>query len=128
MDVRQCSSHKDLVLWQKSLALAIDIQRATASFPRSELYGLVGQMRRAAVSIPSNIAEGAARRTTKDFTAFLHIARGSLAELETQLIIAESVGYLGTAASQELTSKADEISRILTGLLAALRRRSAPVS
>src|SRR3990167_434932 len=120
MDISQCSTHKDLVLWQKSLALAIDIQRATASFPRSELYGLVSQMRRAAVSVPSNIAEGSARRTTKDFTAFLHIARGSLAELETQLMVAESVGYLSPTASQTLMSKADEISRILTGLLAAL--------
>ena len=128
MTLRRCSNHKELVVWQKSLALAVDIHAATAGFPRSEQFGLVAQMRRAAVSVPSNIAEGSARRTTRDFAAFLHIARGSLSELETQMIVAQRVGYLGATASQALVVQSDEVGRMLTALIAALRRRIAASS
>jgi four helix bundle protein len=87
-------SHKDLLLWRKSMDLAVAIHRVSRSLPRAEMFGLVAQLNRAAVSVPSNIAEGSARRTTKEFVAFLHVARGSLAEVETQLMLARRVGYL----------------------------------
>ena len=92
-------SHLNLILWQKAVDLAVEVYRISGAFPRSEVYGLAQQLRRAAVSIPSNIAEGAARRTTREFIAFLHIARGSLAEVETQLLIAQRVGAANSDAS-----------------------------
>jgi four helix bundle protein len=92
MDTDRRRNHKDLILWQKALALATDIHRLTGQLPRHEIFGLSSQMRRSAVSIPSNVAEGAARRTTREFIAFLHIARGSFAELETQLLLTRQIG------------------------------------
>jgi len=87
--------HHELQVWQEAMALVKEIYRITASFPKEEVYALTSQMRRAAVSIPSNIAEGAARNGDKEFLQFLAIARGSLSELETQLLIANDLGYLG---------------------------------
>lgn len=84
-------SFKDLIVWQKSINLVKEIYKATALFPQNETYGLISQMRRAAISIPSNIAEGKKRRTKKDFVQFLRIANGSSAELETQIIIAKDL-------------------------------------
>src|SRR3989344_8802366 len=84
-------SYKELIVWQKAVALSVAIYELTERFPREEVYGLVSQMRRAAVSIPSNIAEGRLRGTRKDFLQFLRIAHGSSAELETQIIIAKSL-------------------------------------
>ena len=84
-------SFKELIVWQKSIELVKEIYKITNSFPKSELYGLVSQMRRSAVSIPSNIAEGKKRRTSKDFMQFLRIADGSAAELETQIIISKDL-------------------------------------
>lgn len=89
--------HNDLEVWGQSIELVTEIYTATALFPVSELYGLVSQIRRASVSIPSNIAEGAARQTSKEFIQFLHIARGSAAELETLLIISQNLGFLKNA-------------------------------
>src|SRR5690242_19387804 len=86
--------HHDLQVWQEGMALAKDIYAATASFPKEEIYGLTSQMRRAAVSLPSNIAEGAARGTKKEFLQFLIIARGSLMELETQILLSKELGFL----------------------------------
>jgi four helix bundle protein len=120
--------HRDLVLWQKSLDLAVDIHRLTRSFPPEERFGLTSQMRRAAVSVASNVAEGAARRTTKDFVAFLHVARGSLAELETQLLLAEQIGYLNGEQCAQQMSRLDEVGKLLTSFLAGLRRRVAALS
>ena len=111
MHNRSGTSHKGLVVWRKSLALAVAIHRLTDNFPRHERFGIVAQMRRAAVSIPSNIAEGAARRTTRDFKAFLHIARASLAELETQLLLATEVDYMAPAALRDIMDMADEVGR-----------------
>jgi four helix bundle protein len=121
-----CRSHKDLVLWQKALALAVEVHRITESFPRTERFGLVSQMRRAAISVPSNIAEGSARRTTRDFAAFLHISRGSLAELETQLVLAQRIGYVNVQLLKETMPRVEEVGRLLTAVLAGLRRRTAP--
>lgn len=89
-----CSDFKKLVVWQKAMALCHDIYLQTESLPKSELFGLTSQIRRCAVSIPSNIAEGQARHSNKEFIHFLNIAYASLAELETQLLICKNLGYL----------------------------------
>ena len=86
-------THKDLEIWKKGIDLVEDIYRFTKTFPPEEMYGLTSQMRRSAVSIPSNIAEGAARQSNKEFLQFLYIALGSLSEIETQLFIAQRLGY-----------------------------------
>jgi four helix bundle protein len=93
--------HHNLLAWQHSVALVEEVYRLTASFPASETYGLVAQMRRAAISIPSNIAEGAARNGSREFVHFLGIARGSLSELDTQLTIAGNLGYLADLTPHE---------------------------
>jgi four helix bundle protein len=115
-------AHHRLEAWQQALALVKTIYTTTSSFPKSELYGLTSQMRRAAVSIPSNIAEGAARETTPEFLRFLYIARGSLAELETQILISRDLGYLNDAES--LQSDLDYISTLLNGLIRSLKTRT----
>ncbi len=114
--------HRDLEVWQRAMDLAADIYRATEHFPPSERYGLCAQMRRAAVSIPSNIAEGAARRTTRDFLAFAHIARGSLAELETQVLLAIRIGLQLDA--QAWPQRMNEVGRLMNGLIRSLRDKA----
>jgi four helix bundle protein len=121
-------SHLNLILWQKAVDLAVETYRLSGTFPRSEVYGLVSQIRRAAVSIPSNIAEGAARRTTRDFLAFLHVARGSLAEVETQLLIAQRVGAVPPNACSALQVLVDEVGRILQAFINSLRERGGAAS
>jgi len=86
--------HKDLDAWKSSMELAVKVYELTDKFPKTEIFGLTNQMRRAAVSISSNIAEGAARQTNKEFTQFLYIALGSNSELETQLLLAKEIGYI----------------------------------
>ncbi len=115
-------SYRELVVWQKSIELAERIYAVSKRFPKEESYGLTSQMRRAAVSVPSNIAEGAAREGTGEFLQFLSTARGSLAELETQLVLAERLGYLPTAQVRELEKMCDEISRMLSGLRKSLKK------
>lgn len=100
-DPRKPQSHKDLTVWQKAMDLVEDIYRITRDFPDEERFGLVQQMRRCAVSIPSNIAEGAGRSSSREFLRFLSIAIGSLAELETQVEIAKRIGYLSEVDSFE---------------------------
>jgi four helix bundle protein len=112
-------THKDLLVWQKAMDFVVEVYDATRNFPANELYGLTNQIRRSAVSIPSNIAEGAARQTDKEFLQFLHIARGSLAELETQLILANRLKYTGTIQ----TDKIEEIRKMLSGLINNIRAR-----
>jgi len=102
------------------MALVLHIYRGTQPFPRSETYGLVAQLRRAAVSVPSNIAEGQARLTTGEFRHFLGNARGSLIEVETQILIAQELGYMEHAESENLLREAAEVGRILNGLLNSL--------
>ena len=86
--------HKDLIIWQKSMGLVEDIYKLTSFFPKEEVYGLTSQIKRAVISIPSNIAEGAARNSKKEFKQFLYIALGSLSEVETQILIAERLNYI----------------------------------
>jgi four helix bundle protein len=99
-------SYRDLIAWRKAMDLVTKIYRVTQSFPRDELYGLTNQLRRAAVSVPSNIAEGQARFSPKEFHHFLSHARGSLVEIETQLTIAQNLGYLTPNQTQPLFDKA----------------------
>jgi four helix bundle protein len=110
-------AHQDLLAWQEAIALVKDIYRLTSGFPREELLVLTSQMRRAAISIPSNIAEGAARSGPKEFLRFLSIARGSLSELDTQLMIAAELGYLEGNAPNERVEKP---FRLIAGLMASL--------
>lgn len=117
------ASYRDLKVWSRGVALSLRVYGVTRSFPDDERFGLVSQLRRCSVSIPSNLAEGHARRSTKDFLRFLTIARGSLAELETQLLIAHELGFLGPAEHAELASLCDDESRMLTGLRKTLERR-----
>jgi four helix bundle protein len=125
----QCSvspivqSYRDLFVWKKSMALVLDVYRCTQAFPKIETYGLTSQLRRAAVSVPSNIAEGQARLSTGEFKQFLGNARGSLVEVETQILIARNLGYLEKDQSETLLGAAAEVGRILNGLLASLNRK-----
>jgi four helix bundle protein len=114
--------HRSLKLWQKAVEFVVQVYQATARFPPSERFGLAGQMRRAAVSVASNIAEGAARRTQKEYAQFLYTARGSTSELDTQLEIARRLGYLKAESFQTLTGMLDEIGRMLAGLIAYASR------
>ncbi len=114
------SSYKDLIAWQKAMELVAMISDATEAFPSHEQFGLVSQLRRAAVSVPSNIAEGRDHYSNRDFVRFLRHARGSLAEIETQLLIAEQRKYLPNSTVTKLTRHVDELRRILSGLIKSL--------
>ncbi len=116
-------SYRDLVVWKKSVALVLSAYRCTQAFPKSETYGLTSQLRRAAVSVPSNIAEGQARLSTGGFKQVLGNARGSLAEVETQILIARELGYMDQNQGHCLLGDAAEVGRILNGLLASLSSR-----
>jgi len=113
-------SYRDLHVWQRAKAFAVEIYRVTEPFPRKEQYGLTDQIRRAAVSIPSNIAEGHIRRSDKVLANHLDIVLGSAAELDTQLEIALEVGYLETQIYQALAAELQEITKMLFGLLAVV--------
>jgi four helix bundle protein len=113
-------SYRDIMAWQKAIELVVDIYSCTRVFPREELYGLAGQLRRAAVSVPSNIAEGKGRRTDREFLLFLHHARGSVFEVETQLTIAGRLGYISETELGELDNSAGEIAKMLNGLIKAI--------
>ena len=114
-------SYRDLLVWQKSIDLVVEAYKVTGRFPKDEQFALVNQMRRAVVSIPSNIAEGYARRTRKEYIQFVQIAFGSGAELETQLLISRKLGYLSEERFKNLNDKLSEILRMLNGLLSSLR-------
>lgn len=115
-------THKDLDVWQKSIAFVTKIYISTDSFPSRENYGLTSQIRRSAISIPSNIAEGASRKSTSEFKQFLYIALASAAELETQLIIAHNLEYLKDNENQSLIEELYSISRMLQGLIKSIIR------
>src|ERR1051325_7930872 len=106
-------SHRDLIVWQKAMDLVESVYAATGSFPREEIYALTSQIRRAAVSIPANIAEGQGRRLTKEYLYFLANARGSLLELDTHLEIALRLQYLDKGSYLDLKTKLDEVGRML---------------
>jgi four helix bundle protein len=116
-------AHKKLAVWQEGVVLATSVYELTEAFPKSEIYGLISQMRRAVVSVPSNIAEGAARYSTKEFAQFLSIAGGSLSELDTQLEIAFKLGFIASAQKKEIDGKIDSISAKLAGLINKVRSR-----
>jgi len=109
-------SYRDLLVWQKRLELCIKVYEVCRNFPRSETYGLIDQMKRASVSVPSNIAEGQARQHAREFRHFLSIANGSLAELDTQRIIAERLAFLSPENSSDLDRLITEIRKILYSL------------
>jgi four helix bundle protein len=115
--------YRDLLVWQKAVSWVELVYRASAEWPSDERYGLISQARRAAVSVPSNIAEGCARRGPVEFIRFLLIARGSLAEVETQLIIARRLDYVSEDRLESLLESSDELSRMLAGLIAKLEER-----
>jgi four helix bundle protein len=112
--------HHQLLAWQQAIVLVKSVYEATAKFPKEELYLLTSQMRRCAVSVPSNIAEGAARSGSREFLQFLGIARGSLSELETQVLIAKELGYLKNYDA--LAEQIDSVFRLLGGLINSLRK------
>ncbi|MBI4791467.1 MAG: four helix bundle protein [Deltaproteobacteria bacterium] len=116
------NSYKELLVWQKSMALVTQIYPATASLPGNELYGLISQIRRSAVSIPTNIAEGYGRHATQDYIRFLKIARGSLFELQTLLEISRNLSYIDTECFQKLIGTDNEIERMLTALIKKLQK------
>ena len=115
-------SYRDLIVWQKAMRLVVAIYKVTQKFPKSEVYGLASQMQRAAVSIPSNIAEGQGLKQTQAYLRHLAIATGSLCELETQIEIAEQLGYLSAEQPSPLL-QANEIGRMLFGLRQSLQAK-----
>jgi four helix bundle protein len=112
--------YSDLIAWQKAMSLVTEIYKISEKFPRREVYGLTNQVRRAAVSIPSNIAEGQGRGTTKDFCSFLRHAYGSLQEVETQIHIAHRLAYIEDSDRTRLIDQCSEVARILNGLISSL--------
>src|SRR5215472_6301142 len=108
--------YTELVAWQKAMDFVEAVYQASKAFPKDELFGLTSQVRRAAVSIPSNIAEGQSRRSSREFLQFLSIARGSLSEVETQLIISKRLNYLSREQLTDLQHKSAELGRVINGL------------
>ena len=109
-------SYRDLIVWQKSVQLAKSVYEVTGKFPRQEQFGLVTQLRRAAVSVPSNIAEGQARRKTGEFIRFISYSEGSIAEIDTQLVLSINLGYCGASEVRDLFQSIAELRRMLSGL------------
>ena len=116
--------HKKLDVWQAAMKSAVMIYKLTDRFPEEEKFGLVSQMRRASVSIPCNIAEGAARQGKREFRNFLSMAQGSLSELDTQLELAILLGYIGTGNLREIGDQLLRIDKMLSGLIRSLRNRT----
>ncbi|MBI5045248.1 MAG: four helix bundle protein [Candidatus Levybacteria bacterium] len=114
-------SYKNLIVWQKSIILVKEVYQLTKNFPRSELYGLTSQMRRSAISIPSNIAEGYGRKSTKEYAQFYGIAFGSARELETQLIIARELQFINVSAFAKIDTLLNEILRMLNTMIQKIR-------
>lgn len=114
-------SYRDLIAWQKAMEFVMEVYAATKLFPRDEMYGLASQLRRAAVLIPTNIAEGQARYSPSEFHFFLSRARGSLVEVETQLMIAQNLLYTTPEHGRSLLDKAGELGRVLNGLIGSIR-------
>ncbi|HLN85829.1 MAG TPA: four helix bundle protein [Candidatus Limnocylindrales bacterium] len=114
------TTYKDLVVWQRAMDLVTEIYRSTEAFPKEEIYGLTSQIRRAAVSVPANIAEGQGRLTPGEFRQFLGYARGSLLELETLIVAAGNLNYLDHDTVTSLSSRTSEVGKILNGLVNSL--------
>ena len=116
--------HEKLDVWNKAVDLVVEIYRATDVFPKDEKFGLTSQVRRAAVSVPANIAEGAARKSSKEFAYFLSNAQGSASEVETELLIAHRLGYLGQESFLKLGTALDNVGKMMNGLSRHLRNKS----
>ena len=117
-------THKDLDVWKKSVDLVTLIYEVTKNFPKDEIYGITNQIRRSAVSIPSNIAEGSARKGDKEFMQFLYISLGSLSELETQLIISNNLKYILINDYESIIDRLEEIRKMLIGLIKFVKNRT----
>jgi four helix bundle protein len=118
------ASYRDLIAWQKGVELAVEIYRLSRSFPKEEQFGLTGQLRRASVSIPSNIAEGHGRRSRLDFGRFLKIALGSTREVETQIILAGRLELADRESLKQALLDAEELARVIQGLIRSQREAS----
>ncbi len=117
------TSYEDLEVWQKAMDLVTLVYRLTKGFPKEEVYGLTSQLRRAAVSVPSNIAEGQSRRSTKEFLNYLSMARGSLSEVETQAEIARRLEYIKEEEKLQLKELTRTVGRLLNGLIRSLEQK-----
>ena len=124
----EIKTHKDLLVWRKSIDLVEQIYKLTKQFPHEELYGITNQMRRCAVSIPANIAEGSGRKNKAEFIQFLHIALGSASELETHLIISQRLGFLSSNSYDEIMNALNEIIKMTCGLINSLNSTRSPYS
>ena len=120
------TSYRELVVWQKAMDLVEQVYQATGAWPREEIYGLTSQIRRAAVSIPSNIAESQGRGSTAEFLRGLRISYGSLLEVETQILLAQRLGFLPPERKDQLLAKTAEVGRLINGLSRSLTRKSQP--
>lgn len=116
-------SFRDLEVWKQAIELSVEIYRATQGFPKFETYGLASQIQRAATSVPSNVSEGHSRQHTTEYLQSLSIARGSLSEVQTQVIIANRLGYISDAAEAALSARIETVSKMLSKLQSALRNR-----
>jgi four helix bundle protein len=121
------NSYRDLTVWKLAMQLTEEVYRVTQAFPESETYALANQLQRAAVSVPSNIAEGHARSSTRDFLRFISIAMGSLAEIETQLELSARLEYINEIRLGELLATTDALGRMLRGLRNSLSSKLAPI-
>lgn len=117
-------SHHNLDAWKKSVDFVVMVYKLTETFPKEEKFSLTSQIRRASVSIPANIAEGAARKSDKEFLQFLHISQGSTSEIETEILIAHRLGYLNKADFESLNKSLGDIGRMITGLSNHLKRKA----
>jgi four helix bundle protein len=120
--------HKELMVWQRAVELVTEIYKVTRAFPDEEKFGLTSQARRAVTSIPANIAEGWGRGSTKEYVQFLIVARGSLLELETHLIVSRNLGFLKQIDLEKLQRRLDEVGRMLNSLIRSLRSRTSTPS
>ena len=118
-------THKDLDVWKSSIEMVTILYQITSNFPKEEIYGLTNQLRRSAVSVPSNIAEGAGRNSHKEFLQFLYFATGSLSELETQVIIASNLKYINDEQRQNMDILINSIFKMLSGLIKSVKTRDA---
>ena len=119
-------THKDLRVWQQSIEMVTSIYKMSKDFPKDEIFGLVSQMRRAAVSVPSNIAEGYARGTDKEKLHFLRISSGSMSEIETQLMLSLKLGYIGQETYNELSEQITSVWKQLNALISSIKKRLSP--
>lgn len=119
----QILSYRDLVVWQQAMAFAVFCYNKTGSFPKSEMFGLTSQIRRAAASIPANIAEGNGRENTGVYIQFLRVAQGSLKELETHVLLSEAVALLDSSGARDVLEQCEQVGKLLRALIRALQEK-----